>query len=242
MTVSLDVAMSAQLSLMKRLETIAHNVANASTVGFRSEEINFSQLVSSNTLTNTAFSQTGETVLSQKAGALVKTDGALDLAVNGNAWFAIQTPAGLVNTRDGRLQMLETGELRTLNGYPILDVGGAPISLEPSAGPPKIAADGMITQNGVQVGAIGLFSIPDQAVLQRFENSGVIPSIPAEPVVDFSRNRIAQGFVENSNVNPVKQMTDLIAVSRLFEGVTNAIQDKEQTLQNAIRTLGGSPS
>ena len=130
MTVSLDVAMSAQLSLMKRLETIAHNVANASTVGFRSEEINFSQLVSSNTLTNTAFSQTGETVLSQKAGALVKTDGALDLAVNGNAWFAIQTPAGLVNTRDGRLQMLETGELRTLNGYPILDVGGAPISLD----------------------------------------------------------------------------------------------------------------
>ena len=242
MTVSLDVGMSAQLSLMKRLETIAHNVANSSTVGFRAEETNFSQLVSTNTLDNTAFAQIGETTLSQKSGALVKTDGPLDLAVNGNAWFAIQTPAGQVNTRDGRLKMLETGELQTLQGYPILDVGGAPISLEPSSGPPKIAADGMITQKGVQVGAIGLFSIPNQATLQRFENSGVIPSTPAEPVVDFSRNRIVQGFVENSNVNPVKQMTDLIAVSRLFEGVTNAIKDKEQTLQNAIRTLGGSPS
>jgi len=234
--------MSAQLSLMKRLETIAHNVANSTTVGFRAEEINFSQLVSSNTLDNTAFAKIGQTTLSQAAGALVKTDSPLDLAVNGNAWFAIQTPAGQVNTRDGRLKMLETGDLQTLQGYPILDVGGAPISLEPSEGPPTIAADGMITQNGVQVGAIGLFTISNQATLQRFENSGVIPSIPAEPVVNFDVIRIAQGFVENSNVNPVKQMTDLIAVSRLFEGVTNAIQEKEKTLQNAIRTLGGSPS
>ncbi|MCP5075686.1 MAG: flagellar basal-body rod protein FlgF [Rhodobacteraceae bacterium] len=234
--------MSAQLSLMKRLETIAHNVANSSTVGFRAEEINFSQLVSTNTLDNTAFSKIGQTTLSQAAGALIKTDSPLDLAVNGNAWFAIQTPAGQVNTRDGRLKMLETGDLQTLQGYPILDVGGAPISLEPGAGPPTIAADGMITQNGVQVGAIGLFTIANQATLQRFESSGVIPSIPAEPVVNFDLTRVAQGFVENSNVNPVKQMTDLIAVSRLFEGVTNAIQDKEKTLQNAIRTLGGSPS
>ncbi len=242
MSISLDVAMSAQLSLMKRLETIAHNVANVSTVGFRAEESNFSELVSNNTLDPTAYAQIGQTVLSQKAGALVKTDGPLDVAVNGNAWFAIQTPAGQVNTRDGRLTMLETGDLQTLQGYPILDVGGAPITLEPGGGPPTIAADGMITQNGAQVAAIGLFRIPDGAKLQRFENSGVISSIPAEPVVDFSRNRIVQGFVENSNVNPVKQMTDLIMVSRLFEGVTNAIQDKERSMQNAIRTLGGSNS
>ncbi len=242
MSVSLDVAMSAQLSLMKRLETIAHNVANTSTVGFRSEEINFAQLISSNTLDKTAFAKTGQTTLSQSAGALMKTDNALDMAISGNAWFAIQTPAGQVNTRDGRLKMLETGELQTLQGYPILDVGGAPITLEPSAGTPEIAADGMITQNGTQVGAVGLFTISNQATLRRFENSGVIPSIPAEAVVNFDRTRIAQGFVEKSNVNPVQQMTDLIAVSRLFEGVTNAIQDKEKTLQNAIRTLGGTGS
>lgn len=138
--------------------------------------------------------------------------------------------------------MLETGELQTLQGYPILDVGGAPITLEPAAGTPKIASDGMITQGGAQVGAIGLFTISNQATLQRFENSGVIPSIPAEAVVNFDRVRIAQGFVEKSNVNPVQQMTDLIAVSRLFEGVSNAIKDRDQTMQNAIRTLGGSSS
>lgn len=242
MSVSLDVAMSAQLSLMKRLETIAHNVANTSTVGFRSEEINFTQLLSSNTLDETAFARIGQTTLSQSPGAMMKTDNPLDVAVNGNAWFAIQTPAGQVNTRDGRLQMLETGELQTLQGYPILDVGGAPITLEPAAGPPEIAADGMISQNGTQVGAIGLFTISNQAKMQRFGNSGVIPSIPAEAVVNFDRVRVAQGFVEKSNVNPVQQMTDLIAVSRLFEGVSNAIKDKEQSMQNAIRTLGGSSS
>ncbi len=242
MTVSLDVAMSAQMSLMRRLETIAHNVANSSTVGFRAEEINFSHLVSNNTSEKTSFSKLGQTSLSQAAGALVKTDNPLDLAVSGDAWFAIQTPAGQVNTRDGRLKMLDTGDLQTLQGYPILDVGGAPITLDPGAGPPNISADGMITQNGAQVGAVGLFTISNQANLQRYESSGVIPSIPAEPVVDFKVTRVAQGFIESSNVNAVKQMTDLIAVSRLFEGVTNAIQEKEKTMQNAIRTLGGSPS
>ena len=240
MPVSLDVALSGQMALMKRLDTIANTVANSSTIGFRADEISVESLVSQRTDQPTAFAATGKSHISRSAGAVVNTNNPLDIAVQGDAWLAVESPNGIAYTRDGRMQMLETGELQTLNGYPILDVGGAPLVLKPSGGPPRIANDGMITQDDQQVGAVGLFRIPRTAALARFENSGVISSEPAEPILDFTTNGVVQGFIEQSNVNPVTEMTNLIAVSRAFESLAAAIDDAESTLQNAIRTLGDS--
>ncbi|NNE25007.1 MAG: flagellar basal-body rod protein FlgF [Rhizobiales bacterium] len=240
MPVNLDVALSAQLALIKRMDSIANNVANSSTVGFRADEISFESLISQQTSQPTAFATSGRTHISRNSGALISTNNPLDVAVQGDAWLAFQSPNGVAYTRDGRMQMLETGELQTVNGHSILDAGGAPLVLNPGSGPPQIARDGMITQNNQQVGAIGLFSLPQNAQLSRFENSGVVPNLPAEPILDFTANGVAQGFIEQSNVNPVKQMTDLIAVSRTFESLASAISDTESTLQNAIRTLGES--
>ena len=73
-----------------------------------------------------------------------------------------------------------------------------------------------------------------------FENSGVISSEPAEPILGFTNYGVVQGFIEQSNVNPVMEMTGLIAVSRAFESLAAAIDDTQSTLQNAIRTLGDS--
>ena len=242
MSVSLDVALSAQMSLMKRMETIAHNVANANTAGFRAEEVSFSSLISNNTLTPTAFASEGDSHITRDSGALKMTGNPLDVAVSGDAWFGINTPGGTVYTRDGRFKISPTGALQTLNGYSVLDVGGGPIQLDASAGEPKIAADGMITQGTRQAGALGLFQIAPEAELKRYENSGVIPNRAAQPLVDFTSVRVQQGYVEGSNVNPVLQMTKLIAVSRSFEAVSNAIRDSERRMDSAIRTLGSTQS
>ncbi len=75
----------------------------------------------------------------------------------------------------------------------------------------------MITQNGQQVGAVGLFSIDPNTKLDRFENSGVIPRGQATEILDFGNNGVVQGFVEEANVNPVMEMNRLIAVSRAFD-------------------------
>ena len=158
------------------------------TAGFRAEEIKFEQLVSQTDADPTAFVSPGITYLSRRRGELVKTDNPFDVAVKGDAWLAIQTPAGRIYTRDGRMQMTPTGELQTLNGYPILDVGGAPIQLDPTGGTPSIARDGTITQGTRQIGALGLFTIPETASLTRYENSGVIPDRAAEPALDFTRS------------------------------------------------------
>jgi flagellar basal-body rod protein FlgF len=163
-----------------------------------------------------------------------------DVAVEGDAWLGIQTPAGTVYTRDGRMRLSPTGELQTLSGYPVLDAGGTGMLLDPNAGPPRIGRDGTITQANRQVGAIGLFNIDSKANLRRYENSGVIPDRAATPVLDFSRTGMQQGFIENANVNAVMEMSRLINVTRAFEMVSASLAASEASLQEAIRQLGAT--
>jgi len=235
-----SVGLSAQIALQRRLDTIANNVANATTVGFRAEEVSFETLLSSATLDPVAFASAGDTYLSRRSGEFVKTDSPFDVAIEGDAWLGIQTPAGTVYTRDGRMRMTDTGELLTLNGYPVLDAGNAPMRLEPNGGPPRIARDGTITQNNRQIGAIGLFTIDAKATLRRFENSGVIPDRPATPALEFVKVGMQQGYTERANVNPVQEMTKLIMLQHAFEAVANSLKDTDASQQEAIRTLGAT--
>lgn len=115
------------------------------------------------------------------------------------------------------MHMEESGALVSVDGYPVLDAGNAGILLDPNAGPPTIAQDGMITQKGRQIGAIGIFTLDDGA-----------------------NNGVAQGFIEGSNVNPVFEMAKLIMVSRAFESISSATEGSETTLKDAIKTLGAT--
>lgn len=237
---ALYVALSSQIALEKRLTTLADNVANANTVGFRATEVKFEPLVDRRRPEDVDFVSAGEDYLSTRNGGLTPTGNMLDFAVHGEAWFAIETPAGQALTRDGRFTLTPAGELVTLNGYPVLDPGGAPIQLNPLAGAPEAGRDGSLIQDGNQVAALGLFAFDPQNGYRRFENSAILPEGEPEPIVNRLDIGVAQGFVENSNVNPVAEMTQLIMVSRQFESVTALIRDGETALEEAIRTLGGS--
>ncbi len=233
------VALSSQVALQQRLDTIAQNVANIGTAGYRAEGVKFATaLEEAAARDSTAFVSSGETYVTRHAGSLTQTENPLDVAVQGDAWFAIATPAGVAYTRDGRLQMQQGGELTTLGGHPVLDVGRAPLIVDPDAGPPVITRDGMITQGGQQLGAIGLFRIDPETPLQRYDNASVIPQGQAIEVLDFTSNGIVQGFVEGSNVNPIMEISRLIAVTRAFEAANTMIDQAKSTTDNAIRTLG----
>lgn len=238
---SLYVSLSGQIALERRLETIANNVANASTAGFRSEDIKFSTILSRVSPDPTNFVTDNGAYISRRPGEFVQTQNPFDIAVRGDAWLSINAGGQQVYTRDGRMKMTGTGDLQTLSGNPVLDVGGGPITLNPRGGPPTISGDGTILQDNRQVGVIGLFRIPDEAKLSRVENAGVLPNQAAEPALDFSRVGVEQGFIERSNVNPVMEMTRLIMVQRSFEALTNSINATETTFAEGIRTLG-SPS
>lgn len=234
----LYVALSGQAALQKRLDTVAQNIANVNTAGYRAEEVSFSTLLSRAGPTPVAFAVTGDSYISRNTGDLTRTGDPLDLAVRGDGFFAIKTPDGIAYTRDGRLHMDANGSLLTVNNYPILDAGGSAILLDGNAGPPLIASDGMISQNGRQVGAVGLYQLDPEAQLTRADNSAVRSDRPATPVLDFNSNGVLQGMVEGSNVNPILELTHMITIQRNFESANNAIQSTESNFNDAIKSLG----
>lgn len=236
----LYVTLSAQMALEKRLTTIADNVANMSTIGYRATEVKFQDVVSGLGEESVSFTSAGDTYLATKSGPIRETRNPFDFAIQGDAWFAIDTPAGSVMTRDGRFTMTDTGQLVTLEGYAVLDAGSAPIQLDPLNGPPEVGRDGVVRQQGQLVGSIGLFTYDPGPNFTRFGNSGVVPAGDPEPVVDRIDIGVAQGFLEESNVNPVLEMTRLIMVQRSFENAMAMTRDTETTVEEAIKTLGGN--
>jgi flagellar basal-body rod protein FlgF len=234
----LYVALSSQVALERRLTTIADNVANAGTVGFRATGVKFEDLVSGMGKGAMSFVSTGETYLSTASGGMKETGNPLDMAVKGDAWFGIQTPQGLIMTRDGRFTIQPNGQLVSIEGHPVVDAGGAEIILDPQAGPPVVSADGIIRQGGNLVGGIGLFEFNPGANFVRYGNSGVVPPVEPQPVVDRIDVGVMQGFVENSNVDPVLEMTRLIQVQRAFENMAALTRNSETTLDEAVKALG----
>ena len=234
----LYVALSSQIALEKRLNTIADNVANASTIGFRATGVKFEDVVSGLGDNSLSFVSTGDTYISDTNGPLRETGNPFDFAIKGNAWFGIETPGGTVMTRDGRFTLTENGELVSIEGYPVLDAGGAPIQLDPRNGPPRAGADGSLRQGDNLVGALGLFNFDPGLNFIRFGNSGIVPASEPEPVVDRLDAGVAQGFLEESNVNPVLEITRLIMVQRAFENGAAMIRNTESSFDEAIKTLG----
>jgi flagellar basal-body rod protein FlgF len=235
---SLYVALSSQIALERRLDTIADNVANASTIGFRATGVKFEDVVSGTGPKSVSFASSGKTYLSGAHGALSETGNPFDFAIQGDAWFAIDTPVGTVMTRDGRFSMNENGELMSIEGHPVLDAGGSPIQLDPRNGPPKAGADGSLRQNDQLVGSIGLYNFDPGENFVRYGNSGIVPARTPEPVTDRSDIGVAQGFLEESNVNPVLEITRLIMVQRAFENTAALMRQTDSSTDEAIKTLG----
>ncbi|HWV82657.1 MAG TPA: flagellar basal-body rod protein FlgF [Hyphomicrobiaceae bacterium] len=238
METGIYVALSGQLALQRRLDTIANNVANSTTPGFRAENVTFETVLSQTQNSSVAYSGTGESTFSRMSGAITQTGNPLDVAIQGDAFLSVSGANGPVYTRDGRMRISTQGDLENMNGQQVLDQSGGPIQINPAKGAIQISRDGTISQNGERVGRLGLFQIPANAKLTRHEGASVIPDQPAEPVVDFVNKGFAQGYIEQANVNPVMEMTRLISVTRAFEAMTAAGEQSDRKLTDAIKTLG----
>ena len=103
----------------------------------------------------TAYTKAEDGQFLTRSGPIVATGNRLDVAIQGDGFLSIQTPAGTAYTRDGRIKVSADGQLQSVNGYPILDVGGAPIRINLANGPVAIAANGAISQNEQALGRLG---------------------------------------------------------------------------------------
>lgn len=238
MEVGLYVALSGQLALQRRLDTIANNVANSSTTGFRTENVTFESILSGARSGNVAYAGRGDSTFSFNSGPVQQTGNPLDVALEGDVYLAVDTPNGSALTRDGRLRISSAGDLETLSGRPILDEGGAPIQVSPTGDAIVISRDGTITQGASTVGRIGLFKLPPGARVIRGEGTSLVPESAAEPVTASAGHGLVQGYLEGSNANPVMEMTRLIAVQRSFEQIAATIDQSDRRVSEAIKALG----
>ena len=234
------VSLSAQIAMDNRMQSIARNVANINTAGYRGEAISFSEILSEAGSSPISFVTMGDTFISRNKGAITKSDNPLDIAIEGEGWLSFQRGNQVAYTRDGRLAIDGTGQLITVNGEPVLSENGTPIQLDPEGATPIIQADGEIIQGNQNAGRIGLFEIREGDKLTRYGGSAVVPEGIAFPIQDPTRVRIVQGYVEGSNVNAMTEMTKLIMVSRAFESAAKAMETTENAQSEAIRELGSS--
>lgn len=234
---SIYVSTAAQRSLGRQLEIIANNIANSTTVGYRSEKIDFSSIVARSGGTETHFPNIAGLYANPADGSRLETGNPLDVAITGDGWFGIMTPAGAAYTRDGRFEISPNGDLLTTEGNAVLDSGGAPISIGNVTDPISVSDDGRITVNGKAVAEIGLFALESADVSKRYGNSSFMSAGTPQSVAPGDGVSLHQGFIENSNVNMMREMANLITVTRLFEGVSTAIEKADKTMGQAINEL-----
>ena len=231
---SINVVTAAQRVLQQQMVVIANNIANATTVGFRAENVEFHTLVSSPGIERVNFPTTAKLHPSGENGSLQNTGNPLDIALAGDGWFAIATPSGTAYTRDGRMQINAFGELQTIEGHAILDASNAPLLIPTNSGPPKIHNDGRIEVNGNQVGNIGVFEVNEKDMQSRFGNSSFFANTPGIPIGIGANIKIQQGFLEGSNVNAMREMANLITVSRSFESAASMIEGADSAISKSI--------
>jgi flagellar basal-body rod protein FlgF len=219
-------ASTALASRTQALDTIANNLANASTPGYRAEKNVFSSvLAASESASGTPLSKAinnfgilSGTTLDLSQGSLLKTGNPLDLAIQGPSFFAIQTASGPKYTRNGSFQVSVKGLLVTTSGDPVLGAKG-PIPMLPGA--VSIGPDGTISSDGAVAGKLSLVDFPAGTQLQ--SEGGTYYSAPANTAKPATDSTVEQGSLENSNVNPIFSMVELITAQRSAETMQRAL-------------------
>lgn len=220
---------------------VAHNIANATSTGFRAEMHKLRGVeVLSESLPSRAFVVDASVATDFTPGAINYTGNSFDVAIEGKGWLAVQTPDGReAYTRNGSFEVSANGILQTRNGLPVIGDGG-PITIPPD-NEVVIGADGSISAiepGGAVVNLVGQLkrvNPPEQDLVRgedglfRLRNGGVAPVDDAV--------RTAGGYLESSNVNVVDQLVQMISLARQFEMQTRMIQTAETNDQAAARVL-----
>ena len=236
-------AMTGAKGTMDQQAAVAHNLANATSTGFRAELHKLRAVeVQTDALRTRSFTVDASVANNFDQGALQRTGRAYDVALQGKGWLAVQMPDGSeAYTRNGSLDVSANGILQTHDGKPVLGYGG-PVTIPPD-NKITIGADGSISasqpdQPGV-VNVVAQLKLvnPPEADLVRGDD-GLFRVRGGAPAQADPNVRVAGGYLEGSNVNVVDQMVQMISLSRQFEMQTRMLSTAEQNDRAAAQVLG----
>jgi len=245
------IGLSRQVALERELDVVANNIANINTTGFKADGSLFEEFLSSSARTGQSASRVSfvrdrGVWHDMSAGAIERTGNPLDIAIDGNAFFAVQTPRGLRYTRNGALQINSTGQLVTSDGNPVMGDGG-PIVLQPNDHQVSISRDGTISvRDGASKadslrGKIRLVSFANPQKLQKDGASTFNATADAQQQ-DAKSSGIIQGAIEKSNVHGVVEMSRMIEITRAYTQIATMLQQQSDFGQTSLDKLAEVPN
>lgn len=236
-------AMSGAKHILDQQATTAHNIANVNSTGFRAQIDAFRAVpVISEGMPTRAFVVDSTVGTDFTPGNLQPTGRDLDLAIPTKGWFTVQRPDGTQGlTRNGSLHMTEAGLLINSNGYPVMGDGG-PITIPPNT-QITIGVDGTISAVNTTttpgpssiLGRIKLVNPPDSALERKVD--GLFEMRDGSTPTPDANVRVVGGAVENSNVNVIEQMVNMIDLARQFETQMKLLQNAENNASKAAQLL-----
>ncbi|GLQ24348.1 flagellar basal-body rod protein FlgF [Algimonas ampicilliniresistens] len=229
-----------QSGLMREFSTVANNVANMGTTGFKAEHGVFSEYISQleggagapDHATSLSMGRLGAHATDLSDGSLRATGGALDMAINGEGFFQVQTAAGERLTRAGHFMLNAERILVDPMGNSVLGVGGGEIAIPLEASNIQVARDGTISSDGIEYGRIGVFTAPIGNMSREGNNLWLAPG--AQPL---ENPMIASGFLEQSNVNPVLEMARMIEVQRHYDAGQSLMDLEDERIRSVAKAV-----
>ena len=231
-----------QQGLMQEMQVVANNLANSSTTGYKSDRAMFGEFLVATGSQSSSLSMGGLAghSFAMTQGALKITGGQLDLAIQGDGFFLVDTPQGQRLTRAGNFQMSPDGKLVDSNGSALLSAGGSPINIPQSASQIRIASDGTVSVSsgdGIppqDVGQVGVVTVDQDATLVRDSNSYFSAPDGHKPA---ENTEIVQGALEQSNVSPVLEVARMIEVQRAYEAGQTLFEREDQRIGQIISAI-----
>jgi flagellar basal-body rod protein FlgF len=247
-------AVSGAIAQTARLDTIANNLANVNTPGFKKDSQLFKEYLTSyekepGTITvpripasiesfydvqggDKSYVDLDGTFTDFSQGSLKQTGNSLDCALEGDGFYEVLAPEGVRLTRNGDFNLDSEGKLVTKQGFPVLSAGtpgqdpaGRVIKLADGKGNVTVSPNGEIFEGATNVAKLSILTVTNKDSLQKTGQNlyGFRDNLQPDIVV-ATEAKVHQGWVEGSNVNPVKEMTEMIAATRTFETTQKAIQ------------------
>ncbi|GAB4517306.1 MAG: flagellar basal-body rod protein FlgF [Parvularculaceae bacterium] len=240
MDTAMIVGLSRQMTLRRALDVAANNIANQNTIGFKAENLLFEEYLHKMNgapakLRDVALVLDSGVMRDMRQGALEETGAPLDVAIDGDGFFQIETDDGLRYTRNGHFTIDDQGRLVTRAGNPVLDEDGREIQINQEDGTLAIASDGTISTEIGEVARLGVYRFESLTSLKKIEGGLFESEDQPEPV---ETPNVRQGMLEASNVKSIVQMTRLIDIMRSYQSATRLIDSTEDLTKRTIRVLG----
>lgn len=240
---------AASLSALERWQdTVAQNITSSQVTGFRKRTINFSTQTAGEIHSDPRKSgrDAGSPMLFPKvnsginfvSGETQPTRRELDVAIQGDGFFEMQRPDGTrAYSRNGEFGVRSDRTLVTAGGDEVMSSGGAPITFLPGGGTIAINLDGTVFQGETQIGKLSVQRFADNSRLIPSAGGYFIPSPGMEPEA-ISEPQLLQGYLEGSNVTPLREMVDLVLIARAYEANQKMISTLDQQMEKALQALG----